>query len=227
MLLNTIYPFLNLKFAFSNPGAEQFFIDLMDKSIKFREESKIQRMDYLDHLVGLKRKKEISGEFWEFVWKIDGKWMRKRFHRSGIGSSWSFVLGWWVVVDEFVVEVDLWANSIGKYLETFFKIGTYFVELAIFDALWLQSSYHFLLDGFDTSSSAISAALYEVAKNKSVQDQLRQEINDAIASDEDLTYDAVMNLPYLDQIMSGLFRYEPWKISFIIFSIFNRDSSLA
>jgi hypothetical protein len=65
LILTTIYPFLSrfIKFGLSSPGAEQFFIDLMDKAIKFREESKIQRMDYLDHLVGLKRKKEISGEF--------------------------------------------------------------------------------------------------------------------------------------------------------------------
>jgi hypothetical protein len=64
MMLNSIYPFLSkfLKFTFTQPGAEKFFIELMDNAIKYREESKIQRMDYLDHLVNLKKKKEISGE---------------------------------------------------------------------------------------------------------------------------------------------------------------------
>jgi hypothetical protein len=67
MMITTIYPFLEkyLKLAFAQPGAEKFFIDLMLKAIQHREESKIQRMDYLDHLVGLKKKKEISGDFWK------------------------------------------------------------------------------------------------------------------------------------------------------------------
>lgn len=65
MTLNQIYPLLNkyLKFGFSQPGAEKFFIDLMADAIKYREENKIQRADYLDHLINLKKKKEITGEF--------------------------------------------------------------------------------------------------------------------------------------------------------------------
>lgn len=64
MMLTTIYPFLSkyLKYGFSQPGAEQFFIDLMEHAVKQREESKIKRVDYLDHLMNLKSKKEISGE---------------------------------------------------------------------------------------------------------------------------------------------------------------------
>lgn len=65
MMLTTVYPFLKkfLKIGFSQPGAENFFIDLMEKAIKNREESKTQSLDYLDHLMNLRRKKEISGEF--------------------------------------------------------------------------------------------------------------------------------------------------------------------
>lgn len=65
MMLTTIYPFLTKfhKFRFTKIGAENFFIELMEKAIKHREESKVQSMDYLDHLMNLKRKKKISGEF--------------------------------------------------------------------------------------------------------------------------------------------------------------------
>lgn len=72
MMMATVYPFLTkfIKFGFSQPGAENFFIELMDKAVKFREESKIQRMDYLDHLINLKKKKEISGEFLAFKSEI-------------------------------------------------------------------------------------------------------------------------------------------------------------
>ena len=65
MMLTTVYPFLKkiLKLGSSQPGAENFFIDLMSQAIKNREESTTQSLDYLDHLMNLKRKKEISGEF--------------------------------------------------------------------------------------------------------------------------------------------------------------------
>lgn len=64
MMLTTIYPFLSkfLKFNFSSPDADKFYIELMNQAVKFREENKIQRPDYLDYLMNLKIKKEISGE---------------------------------------------------------------------------------------------------------------------------------------------------------------------
>lgn len=60
-----------------------------------------------------------------------------------------------------------------------------------------------LTDGFDTSSSAISSTLFEVAANKDVQEKLRQEIADAMPNEEDFTYDNIMSLPYLDQVFNG------------------------
>ncbi|CRK97114.1 CLUMA_CG010454, isoform A [Clunio marinus] len=61
-LLMQIYPFLKkyLKLSFSKEGADQFFIALMNNAIKHRQENKIQSADYLDHLMNLKNKKEIS-----------------------------------------------------------------------------------------------------------------------------------------------------------------------
>lgn len=63
-MITTIYPFLKkyLKFNFSNAESAKYFTDLMSKAMKYREESKIQRIDYLDHLINLKNKKEISGQ---------------------------------------------------------------------------------------------------------------------------------------------------------------------
>lgn len=58
-------------------------------------------------------------------------------------------------------------------------------------------------DGFDTSSSAISAALLELGLNKDVQQKLRDEITSAMPNDEDFTYDNIMNLSYLDQVWHG------------------------
>lgn len=65
----------------------------------------------------------------------------------------------------------------------------------------------FFLGGFETSSSTTTYALYELALNQELQDRLRDEINEAYESTSDLqlTYDTIMNLPYLDQVLSGMF----------------------
>lgn len=62
-LLYTIYPFLSkyLKYSFAKPGSEKYYIDLIYQAIQYREENKIERLDYLDYLINLKRRKEISG----------------------------------------------------------------------------------------------------------------------------------------------------------------------
>lgn len=95
-LLKTMYPFLNniIKVRFGQPGVDQFFIELMQQAIKHREEHKTQRIDYLDHLITLKNKKEISGIFGDFT--ID---LTLRFHVNSItdldiaGHGVSFLLG--------------------------------------------------------------------------------------------------------------------------------------
>lgn len=46
---------------FAQPDAESFFTGLMNDAIKSREESKVQRADFLDHLINLRNKKEVSG----------------------------------------------------------------------------------------------------------------------------------------------------------------------
>lgn len=64
MSLTSIYPFLSrwLKLSFSGKAAAEYFTKLMDQALEFRLKNKIQRIDYLDHLLNLRNKKEISGE---------------------------------------------------------------------------------------------------------------------------------------------------------------------
>jgi hypothetical protein len=63
MTLSTIYGFLGrwYKLKFTKNDSEKFYIDLMKQAMEYREKNKIQRADYLDHLMNLKAKKEITG----------------------------------------------------------------------------------------------------------------------------------------------------------------------
>lgn len=73
-------------------------------------------------------------------------------------------------------------------------------------------AFVFFVAGFETSSSNMSYALFELAKNQDVQQKLRMEINDSIAKHGKLTYEAMMEMPYLDQTITGMYI---WWVSFI------------
>jgi cytochrome P450 len=136
MTIISIYAFIGrfYKLKFTKDDAEKFFIDLMKQAMEYREVNKVQRADYLDHLLNLKAKKEIS-------------------------------------------------------------------DLAI-----AAQGASFLIDGFDTSSSAISATLYELAKNREIQKKLRKTIFEEMPTDEDFNYDNINNCGYLDQVWNEALR---------------------
>lgn len=62
----------------------------------------------------------------------------------------------------------------------------------------------FFFAGFDTSSTLMSFMSLELAINPDVQQTLQTEIDDALRkSDENITYEAILKLKYLDQVVSG------------------------
>ena len=72
------------------------------------------------------------------------------------------------------------------------------------DALLTAQVFVFFLAGFETSSSTISNALYELAFNQSVQNKLRNEINEELQKTEGkLTYESIKNMKYMQKVFSG------------------------
>lgn len=65
------------------------------------------------------------------------------------------------------------------------------------------------LDGFETTSLAIHHALYELGKSRDVQSKLRNEINDNVDADGDLSYDKLLELPYLEKVFHETLRMHP------------------
>uniref|UniRef100_A0A182LUK2 Cytochrome P450 n=1 Tax=Anopheles culicifacies TaxID=139723 RepID=A0A182LUK2_9DIPT len=70
--------------------------------------------------------------------------------------------------------------------------------------------YSFFISGFETSASLMSFCLYELAKNKPVQERLRASIVKALDhTNGQLSYDMVMSLGYLDQVVNETLRMYP------------------
>lgn len=57
--------------------------------------------------------------------------------------------------------------------------------------------------GFHTSRVTLSFALFELAMNWNIQEKLRAEIQSKLTADGKLTYDALEDMPYLEQVVNG------------------------
>lgn len=65
-------------------------------------------------------------------------------------------------------------------------------------------SFVFFLAGFETSSTTMTFALYELAYNQTIQDKVRQEIDRVLAKyDGKISYDSMNDLKYMGQVIDG------------------------
>lgn len=70
--------------------------------------------------------------------------------------------------------------------------------------LMAAQCFLFLVAGFESSSSAISFCLLELSKDTSVQERLRQEVDDVLGeTNGQITYDALKRMTYMDEVLSG------------------------
>lgn len=71
-------------------------------------------------------------------------------------------------------------------------------------------SFVFFLAGFETSSTALTFALFELANNQDVQDRLRDEIERVLVNyEEKVTYEALNEMKYLEQVIDETLRKYP------------------
>lgn len=67
-------------------------------------------------------------------------------------------------------------------------------------------AFIFFLAGFETTSTTTSFALFEMARCPQIQQRAREEVLRIIAKHGgEITYDALMEMKYLDMIFNGNF----------------------
>lgn len=70
----------------------------------------------------------------------------------------------------------------------------------------IAQSLLFLIAGYETSSTLLTFACYELALNQDIQQKLRKEIEDVLGKyGGHCSYEALLEMTYLDMVLLGLF----------------------
>ncbi|XP_061401520.1 cytochrome P450 6A1-like [Musca vetustissima] len=67
----------------------------------------------------------------------------------------------------------------------------------------------FFLAGFETSSSTVTFALFELAQNQEIQERLRQEVTETLEKYKEFTYESLGEMSYLNQVLCESLRKYP------------------
>lgn len=81
-----------------------------------------------------------------------------------------------------------------------------FTELKMTVEKVAAQAFVFFLAGFETSSTTMTFALYELAKNQEMQTELRREMDETLRKFGGFTYEAMQEMKYLDRIVSGKYK---------------------
>ncbi|XP_017154532.1 cytochrome P450 6a22 [Drosophila miranda] len=155
---------------------------------------------------------------------------RKIFHHSDDGIRWRiFKFLYWSVLAKLKLPVRFYDKII---VDFFTRIAREKLELRKLDNIkrndfleLLMASkddndltleqltphaFDFFVSGYETSSSTMTCALFELAKHPSVQQKLRNEITGILHKHaSNLTYEAMQEMRYLDQTITETLRKYP------------------
>jgi len=81
----------------------------------------------------------------------------------------------------------------------------------------IGNCFMFLFAGFETTANALAFTTLMLARNPDIQERLYEEINKIIPEDEEnITYDQIFDIEYLEQVLNESLRMYPPVISFVL-----------
>ncbi|XP_011301578.1 probable cytochrome P450 6a14 [Fopius arisanus] len=158
----------------------------------------------------------------KYVFNFD--WKKVLKFRIREGAPWLYSLLWPIMRDNYLT--DFFMNTMKAtiehrrknkivrhdFIDQIIEIQDHpekIPEVKLTDTLLTSQLFVFFLAGFETSSTTISNALYELAQHQDCQDRLREEIRVVMEREGKLTYDVVKNMKYLHMVFQETLRKYP------------------
>ncbi|XP_070556758.1 cytochrome P450 3A8-like isoform X2 [Ptychodera flava] len=118
------------------------------------------------------------------------------------------------VYDQYVKENEADEDENGVQLVRDGKSDTHDFHKGFTNDELLAQSLTFFVAGYETTSTMMNFLAYSMATNPDVQEKLCAEIDDVMANYDEVTYDAVSKMPYLDMVVCETLRMYPPVIRF-------------
>uniref|UniRef100_A0A8C6XJH9 unspecific monooxygenase n=1 Tax=Naja naja TaxID=35670 RepID=A0A8C6XJH9_NAJNA len=83
------------------------------------------------------------------------------------------------------------------------------LHVGLTDSEILSQAIIFIFAGYETVSSALSYLMYELAIQPDIQQKLQEEIEEVLPNKAPITYEALMQIEYLDMVLSETLRMHP------------------
>uniref|UniRef100_A0A671WP57 unspecific monooxygenase n=1 Tax=Sparus aurata TaxID=8175 RepID=A0A671WP57_SPAAU len=108
--------------------------------------------------------------------------------------------------------VDFFYNIIKKFKDQHHadeSVSMSSVKTSLTEHEILSQAFIFIFGGFETTSTTLTFALYNLAINPEALQTLHEEIDSKLPRDAPITYEALMGLEYLDQVLNESQRVLP------------------
>ncbi|XP_021931304.1 cytochrome P450 6k1-like [Zootermopsis nevadensis] len=201
----SLLKYFNIK-SFSDEITD-FFVDVVKETLDYRENNKIERKDFLNLLIQLKKKVDITenddeedknaeddlekmNNAYNFSFEEHDEVTNKKFTKNGA-----------VVMQNGQTPTENGqATPRKKWLDS-----------VVFDEHMIAAQVCvFFLGGFETAATSMSFCLYELSLNQDVQRRLRDEIDHVLKEHNgNFTYNALEQMEYLDHVVAETLRMYP------------------
>ncbi|KAJ9594998.1 hypothetical protein L9F63_013720 [Diploptera punctata] len=206
--------FFNIK-SFSNEVTD-FFVNVVKETLDYREENNIERKDFLNLLIQLKKKIDIN-QFDEFEDKIFNEDIQhldedddEEEQSKILSENKTSINNFQLKENEHTKNGNV-TNGHGPTENGKVSSRKKWLDYVVFDENMIAAQVCvFFLGGFETAATSMSFCLYELAQNKDVQRRLREEIDLVLKEHKGVfTYNALEQMEYLDHVVAETLRMYP------------------
>ena len=169
--------------------ANEFIVSLAKHMIEERKQSKDKYNDFLQLLIDANEDDHKKGDTTEGL--------ESHFRNEGM-TRFDFK------IQKLILNLILNSDEFEFKIQNKIVANKYLTEEEVMGQCWV-----FLLAGYETTATTLGYMSYSMAMNPECQEKLYKELVSAMGSDQEISYEDLHGLPYLDACVSETLRMYP------------------